>query len=147
MKKALVLLPVLAGMVACGKQQAEIDYREKYTGDYEYRVDHDKMNVGADPIWSHETWYYSGYIRIDAGSDDRVLVHWGNDTIYFYDPVITQSNRMIVEQDGELLFPEYPTHAHMQFGPAFIRNDSISLRFQHGGAGSMRIWTITGVKE
>lgn len=172
MKKTLLFLSVLFCFMACEPEQAapeqpedtdtpgqpvylphdfqeKGDYRDKYVGDYEYRVLYESMNAGAypDPIYRDTTWYYSGTISIADSTANRILVHWGKDTLYYYGPVFTQSNQMIVDPEGVLGYPEYCRTVHMTFGPASIKNDTIRFRFTDGGAGSSKTWTVMGVKK
>lgn len=147
MKKALVLLSILFCFAACEKQ--EVDYRDKYVGDYAYRIDYSDMHVGRYPasIYSDTTWYYSGYIKKSVNSKDKVLIHWGNDTLKRFIRDLFPSNELVVDSDGNLSSNDFNYSDKDSFyPPSYIRNDTVRFNFSTGGAGSSFHWEVTGVR-
>jgi hypothetical protein len=145
MKNLAILLLITCSFFSCGKD--EIDYREKYVGNYNYSIYQSSYSVGRypDPLWQYDTFAFSGSIAIVESSANRLLVHWGKDTIITYDPGFTRRDEMIVDKNGEITYTR-PSYSRHFFGPASINNDTIHFRFEAMGAGSGVIWSITGVK-
>ena len=153
--KSSIFLYFILILVSCDKEN-NIDYRDTYTGNY---VSHITFNY---PVyeWNDSletdilTWYdsvysFKGYIKKSANSENRILIHWGNDTICIInDIVFTQTNNVIVDTSGNLSYPEYDGGGHTHFyPPAFIKNDSVRFNFGCGGIGMYKTWNILGIKE
>jgi hypothetical protein len=156
MKKTLILLPVFFCFLACKKEQPEIDYRDKYVGDYTFEIIHnypiitrvDSLQTSI-LIWHDSTSFYSGYIKKSTSSKNRVLVHWGTDTLGIIKNIAyTQTNEIVVDSVGLLSYPEYSGGGHTFFyPPAFLRNDSASFNFGRGGLGAWVNWNVKGLKK
>ena len=154
--KALIFLSFLFCFLACEKEQSEIDYRDKYVGDYKFDIIYnypiytwvDSLQMSI-LIWHDTTYSYSGFIKKSTNSENRLLVHWGNDTLSIINNVVyTQTNEMIVDSSGILSYPEYFGGGHTYFyPPAYIRNDSTMFNFGSGGLGMWSTWNVTGLKK
>lgn len=154
MIKALIFLSLLFCFIACKKEQNEIDYRDKYVGDYIFEITHNY----PVPIWyepqqlyyeHHDTTYsYSGFIEKSTSLENRLLIHWGNDTLVILNGIVfTQSNEMIVDSSGVLSYPEYYGGGMTGFyQPAYIRNDSIRFLFGRGRF-DWHTWDVLGLKK
>lgn len=154
-KIILILFSILFCFVACEKEQQD-DYRDKYVGDYKFEITYsDPIYIWVDSlqtgilIWSDSTYYYSGFIKKSLKVNNRVLIHWGIDTLTtISDVVYIQSNEMIVDSSGVLSYPEYSGGGHTHFyPPAYLRNDSAIFNFGMGGIGSWVTWDVIGVKK
>jgi hypothetical protein len=95
-KKILIFFSILFCFVACEKEQQD-DYRDKYVGDYKFEITYnypiytwvDSLQTGI-LIWYDSIYYYSGFIKKSLNINDRVLIHWGTDTLTtIYDVVYT----------------------------------------------------------
>ncbi len=154
--KALIYISFLLCFFACEKEQNEMDYRDKYVGDYKFEIVYyypiytwiDSLQIGI-LRWYDSTYSYSGFIEKSRNSVNRLLVHWGEDTLGVINNVVfTQSNEMIVDSAGMLSYPEYSGGGHTYFyPPAYIRNDTIRFNFGYGGLGMWCTWSVLGIKK
>lgn len=100
-------------------------------------------------IWHDSTYYYSGYIKKSKNTNNRILIHWGIDTLSIINNVVfNQSNEIIVDSNGILTYPEYFGGGHTNFyPPSYIRNDSARFNFGKGGLGTWVTWEVIGIKN
>lgn len=154
MKAIWIVLACTVCFFACKKENA--DYRDKYVGDYDFAIVYTYPTLEWVDSFENTiiTYYdsvysYQGYIHKSAQADDRVLIHWGVDTIVIKDDIVfNQSNDMMVDSDGMLTYPEFPDGGYTYLSNAsYLRNDSAKFKFSNGGLGAYALWNVIGTKK
>ena len=155
MKKVLILISFLVYIIACEEKQG-IDYRDKYIGNYKFDIKYSyPIHIWVDSLqmnllyWHDTSYSYSGFIKKSINSGDRVMIHWGDDTLCTINNVVyTQTNEIIVDSSGLLSYPEYSIGGHTSlYPPAYLRNDSARFVFGSGGLGAYVSWDVVGIKK
>jgi len=147
------IFSILIFISSCEKD--EWDYRDEYTGNYELEINYiHTIYEGTDFSDFHiiridTTYVYNGSVKKSDEFNNRIIVDWGNDTIYtdYYAGIITQQTSFEIDSSGNLNFPE-PTM--MYFSSSYIRNDTIMfhISIEHGLAGALyEIWRVQGLKR
>lgn len=154
--KTIRLLMILSTLFCFASCEPD-DYRDKYVGDYEYEIDyyyptyvwHDSLQTWMLQ-WYDSIYSYSGYIQKSTNYDDRLLVHWGTETLFSINGTrFTKTNELVVDANGNLSYPEYYGGPYTTFGnhPSYIKNDTIRFDICSGGLGGYSDWTVVGVKQ
>jgi hypothetical protein len=154
MNKILILLLILISIIAC--EEEVLDYRDKYTGNYKFEITYSyPIYVWVDSLqmnwiyWNDTSYFYNGFIKKSANSENRILIHWGKDTLCIINNIVyTQTNEIIVDSSGILSYPEYSIGGHTSLSfPAYLRNDTARFIFESGGLGAYETWNVIGIKN
>jgi hypothetical protein len=156
MKHISCFLLLLLIATSCQKLQDSPDYRDKFTGIFDFHIDYtypeykwiDSLQIHV-MVWHDTAYDYSGYVVRSENHKDKVIVRWGDESIAVVNGVAyTQKNELTIDREGILTYPGYGGFGHTHFyPPAFIRDDSIRFNISAGGMGFYSVWKVKGLRK
>lgn len=152
MKKLSILL-VLIGLIILSCEKDDWDYRNKYTGDYDFEIICSNTTFEGDSysghFVSHETTdWYSGSVKKYLLQTNKIKVDWGTGTLSIEADHVDKNRTLLsVDSEGKLSFPEL-VDGFLQ--PAYIHGDTIQFIFYTGNGMAHQLstsWHVTGLKR
>lgn len=131
MKKYRKLLLILFGLLVIAScKKKPFDHRNKFLGDWEFKVERTEFNTDSTGYYYHDSLTYKGQIKYGSGEDDLLIE-------YLIDNSIT------LKIDNENILSEFPTH---YCSGEFKENDILYLFLRWGGLGGGITHIVNGKK-
>jgi hypothetical protein len=130
MKIHRVTLLLIFGLFITSCEKKLFNYRNKYLGDWEFKVNVYEHNIDSLGSQFNDSFIYQGQIKYGV-NDDELLIEYSNDD------VIT----LKINTEGEVT-------TNLGFGTCtFDNNEDVEIHLKWGGMGAFIIHDINGVKQ
>jgi len=129
--KIFFLIIILGLLIVIGCEKEPFDYRNKYTGDWNFKVERTEINTDSIGYYYHDSLTYEGQIKY-GNNDDEIKIEYSGD------------NSIILKIDKEGVLSGFPTY---YCSGEFIGNDKISLYLRWGGLGGGITHIVDGVRN
>ncbi|MGV6861311.1 MAG: hypothetical protein ACWA41_06040 [Putridiphycobacter sp.] len=123
------LLLGLVIIVSCTKKP--FDYRNKFLGDWEFKVDRKEFNTDSIGYHYHDSLTFLGQIKYGSGDNDLLIEYSGDNSI-----------TLKIDKEDEL--SDFPT---LYCNGQFDENDKIHLYLRWGGLGGGITHVVDGEKK
>jgi hypothetical protein len=148
MKSWIVLLSILIlGAASCTKDD-DYDYRDKYTGNYRFEIHYVYPTFPSimELVYVDTGYYYDGIIEKSTQFKNKIIVDWGNDTVYDSNVLVWQKSELTVDSMGILTYPEIDDN-YVRFSQrSNISGDSILFDYSIGNRFTAS-WHVLGIKQ
>lgn len=132
MKKQRQLFWLLLGLIfIIGCKKEPFDYRNKFLGDWEFKVERTELNTDSIGYYYHDYFTYVGQIKYGS-NDDELLIEYSDD------------NSIMLKIDKEDVLSNFPTH---YCSGEFDGKDRIHLYLKWGGLGGGVTHIVDGEKK
>lgn len=155
MKKSIFVLFLIIAFMSCEEpeQEQEIDYRDQYTGEFQFTTLHNVIAMCYDEpdcingwrVIQRDTVQY--WSNISKESTERIKMHlWDSTNMILgkgYHTIIP-----IINESGLLTLPEFgASYGESYFEGFYIGKDTININFKiRSGMGGYSKYEITGVR-
>ncbi len=123
-----VLLGLLI-IISCKKEP--LDYRNKFIGDWEFKVERTEFNTDSIGYYYHDSLTYFGQIKY-GNNDDEILIEYSIDNSIY----------LAIDRENEL--SDFPTY---YCGGEFYGHEKIHLYLRWGGLGGGITHIVDGEKK
>lgn len=125
------IIPIFIFIIVFSCKKEDTDYRDTYTGTWNFIVDRTEINTDSIGYYYHDSVNYEGEI-IYGEFDNEILIKYSNEN----------SITLTIGEDGEL--SDFPTH---YCSGEFLSGDSLHLYLRWGGLGGGTTHQIEGFKK
>jgi len=123
------LLVFIAIIFSCNKKP--FDYRNKYIGEWNFKVERTEVNTDSIGYYYHDTISYFGKIKYGEQEDELLFEY-------------TADNSITLKIDKEDELSKFPTH---YCGGTFYGSEKVHLYLRWGGLGGGVTHVIDGEKD
>lgn len=116
-------------IISCEKKL--FDYRNRFIGDWEFKVERSEINTDSIGYYYHDSLTYSGQIKYGSNDDDLLIEYTGE-------------NSITLKVDKENVLSNFPTH---YCSGEFEGKEKIHLALRWGGLGGGVTHIVEGEKK
>ena len=121
----------IALIVLLGCEKELFDYRNKFIGDWEFKVERSEINTNSIGYSYHDSLSYSGRIKYGDADDDLFIQY-------------SDENSITLKIDKENQLSDFPTH---YCSGEFEGNNKLHLYLRWGGLGGGITHIVDGEKQ
>lgn len=128
-KTFVLLLASSLFIIGCKKQP--FDHRNKYVGEWEFKVHRSELNTDSIGYYEHDSLVYTGEVTYGSNENELLIQY-------------TQGNSITLTISKEGILSGFPTH---YCNGEFRDKDKLHLYLKWGGLGGGITHVIDGEKE